>query len=243
MFTDSLIESSGHIHTRRGWTALFSLALQSVALAVAILVPMIITHAGPLQVLAAPGIPFAPVNAAPREERPKPQQNHPAQNEQTEATIVAPDVIPTTIDMTPEESKPRVGYCPGCSSTPIPSGPTIPGFVPSENIPKPPEPKPEEHKGPFHVSVVELGELKQQVRPTYPSICRQLHCQGQVVMHAIISRDGSVESLQIISSANPILGQAALEAVRRWRYRPYKLNGEAVEVETQITVNFTLGNN
>jgi protein TonB len=61
--------------------------------------------------------------------------------------------------------------------------------------------------------------------------------QGQVKLHAIIARNGKIESLELISG-HPLLVQAALDAVRQWRYRPYYLNGEAVEVETFITVNF-----
>jgi periplasmic protein TonB len=58
-----------------------------------------------------------------------------------------------------------------------------------------------------------------------------------VRLHAIIARDGTIQSLNVISG-HPLLASAALDAVRQWRYRPYLLNGEAVEVETFITVNF-----
>ena len=61
--------------------------------------------------------------------------------------------------------------------------------------------------------------------------------QGEVKLHALIAKDGSIQSLSL-SSGPPILAQAALDAVRQWRYRPYILNGQAVGVETFITVNF-----
>jgi len=61
--------------------------------------------------------------------------------------------------------------------------------------------------------------------------------QGEVRLHAVIAKDGTIQSLSV-TSGQPILAQAALEAVRQWRYRPYLLNGKAVEVETFITVNF-----
>ena len=60
-----------------------------------------------------------------------------------------------------------------------------------------------------------------------------------VVIKAIISRDGAIEREELLSGS-PLLANAALDAVRRWKYRPYYLNGEPVEVETQITVNFVL---
>jgi periplasmic protein TonB len=66
--------------------------------------------------------------------------------------------------------------------------------------------------------------------------------QGPVVLAAIISKAGTIEHLQLISG-HPMLVPAAIEAVSQWRYRPYILNGEAIEVETQVTVNFILERN
>ena len=66
------------------------------------------------------------------------------------------------------------------------------------------------------------------------------HVQGAVVLSAVISRSGTIENLRLMSG-HPLLVQSAMDAVRQRRYRPYLLNGERVEVETQITVNFTLG--
>jgi periplasmic protein TonB len=81
------------------------------------------------------------------------------------------------------------------------------------------------------------GQLVNRVEPIYPHIAAISGIQGQVKLHAIIGRDGRIQSLSAISG-HPLLLRAALEAVEQWRYRPYVLNGEAVEVETLITVNF-----
>lgn len=81
------------------------------------------------------------------------------------------------------------------------------------------------------------GQLVNRVEPVYPHIAAISGIQGQVKLHAIIGRDGRVQSLNVISG-HPLLAHAALEAVEQWRYRPYVLNGESVEVETLITVNF-----
>jgi protein TonB len=89
------------------------------------------------------------------------------------------------------------------------------------------------------VGVIE-GLLIQRVTPTYPALARQTRVQGPVVLQAVISRNGTIENLQVLSG-HPMLVKAALDAVRQWRYRPYLLNNEPVEVETQITINFTLG--
>jgi len=83
------------------------------------------------------------------------------------------------------------------------------------------------------------GNLIYRVQPQYPPLARQARVQGIVVLRAVISRDGKIENLQIING-HPLLVKSAMDAVRQWRYRPYYLNNEPVEVETQVTVNFTL---
>ncbi len=83
------------------------------------------------------------------------------------------------------------------------------------------------------------GLLVSKVQPTYPPEARNARIQGTVVLHAVISKAGDVESLELVSG-HPMLAPAAIEAVKQWKYRPYLLNGNAVEVDTQITVNFTL---
>jgi protein TonB len=94
-------------------------------------------------------------------------------------------------------------------------------------------------KRPIRVSVISEGNLIRRVQPAYPSPARAAGIQGQVTLTAIISKAGEIESLHVVSG-HPFLARAALDAVQQWRYRPYILNGEPVEVETQITVNFKL---
>ncbi len=88
-------------------------------------------------------------------------------------------------------------------------------------------------------SGVAQGLLLHEVKPQYPSQARQAHVQGTVVLQVVIGKDGAVQSLHVVSG-HPMLNQAALDAVRRWRYKPYRLDGEPVEADTQINVNFTL---
>jgi len=83
------------------------------------------------------------------------------------------------------------------------------------------------------------GLIVSKVQPDYPPLARQARIQGSVVMQAVINKTGDVESLELVSG-HPMLAPAALEAAKQWKYRPYLLNGKAVAVETQITVNFTL---
>jgi len=86
------------------------------------------------------------------------------------------------------------------------------------------------------------GDLIHKVLPTYPPLARSARIQGQVVLQAVISKQGVIENLRMVAG-HPMLVPAAIEAVRQWRYRPYILNNEPVEVETQVTVNFSLGGN
>jgi protein TonB len=83
------------------------------------------------------------------------------------------------------------------------------------------------------------GDLVYNVLPAYPPLARSARVQGTVVLQAIISRQGAIENLRMLSG-HPMLVRSAIDAVRQWRYRPYILNGEPVEVETQITVTFSL---
>jgi protein TonB len=103
-----------------------------------------------------------------------------------------------------------------------------------------PPPPPTVAARPPRVSRMMEGNLTYRVQPTYPALARQVRIQGSVVLRAIISREGVIENLQVLNG-HPLLVPAAIDAVRQWRYRPYVLDGEPIEVETQVTVNFTLG--
>ncbi len=86
---------------------------------------------------------------------------------------------------------------------------------------------------------VTKGMLIQRLEPTYPTLARAARVQGDVVLSAIIDTNGQITNLQLVSG-HPMLVPAALAAVKQWRYKPYLLNGQPVEVETTITVIFTL---
>ena len=86
---------------------------------------------------------------------------------------------------------------------------------------------------------VTKGLLIRRVEPAYPTLARSARVQGEVVLSAVISVNGEIENLQLVSG-HPMLVPAALTAVKQWRYKPYLLNGQPTEVETTITVIFTL---
>jgi protein TonB len=87
---------------------------------------------------------------------------------------------------------------------------------------------------------VQAAKISNQVRPVYPQLARQARIQGTVRLEAVISKDGTIEELKLVSG-HPLLVQAAMDAVKQWRYQPTMLNGVPVEVITTIDVNFTLG--
>lgn len=84
-----------------------------------------------------------------------------------------------------------------------------------------------------------MGLLEYRVQPVYPPEARREGIQGTVVLRAVISKEGLIEGLQLISGPNE-LAPAAIDAVKQWRYRPYLLMGNPVKVDTEIQVNFQL---
>jgi len=117
-------------------------------------------------------------------------------------------------------------------------------MLPPDALPGPDSgPKPvlasETPKGPAKISRIDPGHIIRRVDPPYPPLARATRIQGPVTLHAVISRDGVIENLQLVSG-HPLLVRAALDAVSQWRFRPYVLNGQPIEVETEITINFIL---
>jgi len=86
---------------------------------------------------------------------------------------------------------------------------------------------------------VSQGLLVKKVEPVYPATAVRMQVEGPVQMLATVSKTGDITDLKVLSG-NPQLTRAAADAVKRWKYKPYLLNGEPVEIQTQITVNFRL---
>jgi len=104
----------------------------------------------------------------------------------------------------------------------------------------PPPPKPVTPARIKQGGNVTAASIINQTKPVYPPLARQARIQGSVVLHAIIDKDGKVAELQVVSG-HPLLVQAALDAVKQWLYKPTLLNGDPVEVDTTITVTFSMG--
>ncbi len=153
--------------------------------------------------------------------------------------VMMPSAMPdhaTTINDVGAPPAPVIGDIGVSGGTGI-GGRGVPGSIGNPMaIILPPPPKPVR---PLRVSQMAEGSLAYRVQPSYPALARAARIQGEVRLRAIISKTGAIENLVVIGG-HAMLVAAAVEAVRQWRYRPYMLNGEPVEVETEITVNFTL---
>ncbi|HKF47468.1 MAG TPA: energy transducer TonB [Terracidiphilus sp.] len=235
MFEDSTFESAGKIHTRsRRWgVAVFF--LNSSILATLILIPLIYPDALPHHwvniLLVAP----PPPPATPPPVQRTTQAFH-GVREFTDLGLTMPTRIPTLIPKPGGVEGP-----PGNQTLSMDDGNGIPGGDPfghsTRSTPAIVRAAP---VGPQHISTgVANGMLIQRIAPRYPPIAVSARMQGTIVLQAIISKSGTIENLRVLSGP-PMFQQAALDAVSQWRYRPYLLDGNPVEVETTINVVFTL---
>jgi protein TonB len=153
-----------------------------------------------------------------------------------DGALRTPNKIPKKIQMIKEEESPQasgvtngvVGGVPGGSANGV-----IGGIIGSA-APPPKVATPQKLR---ISSGVADGNKIHDVQPTYPQMARIAHIQGDVILQATISKAGTIENLRGVQG-HPILIQAAMDAVKQWKYKPYILNGEPVEVETQIKVQF-----
>jgi protein TonB len=237
MFADSFCESSWANRSHRGRSTLVSFAVQAVVLGSLLLLPLFFTAGLPrpqwMAHLVAPARTSAPLAPAVETRSLGSGLGSLSFNR----PIMPPSWIPRTISTGEEAALPPidpslVGAAGGRGDgTAVPNsiGTGANAFVP----PPPPAPRP------LRVSRVMEGNLVHRVQPEYPALAKMARVQGAVVLHAIISKQGTIEGLEVISGP-PALVEATVEAVRQWRYRPYYLDDEPVEVDTQVTVNFVL---
>jgi protein TonB len=240
MFEDSLIESGNKLKTKRLGTTILSFLLQVGLIGILILIPLIYTDALPkgnlMTFLVAP--PPPPPPPPPPAAAVKVVK---IQSEVINGQLRTPTKIPDKVQMIKEEeAPPDLGAgVPGGVPGGIPGGSTggvMGGILSSANTAIPKVAAPQR----VRVSTgVATGLLIKKVTPNYPQLAKQARIQGTVVLQAEISKDGTIQNLQLISG-HPMLAPAAIEAVRQWRYKPYLLNGEPVAVETTVQVNFSL---
>jgi periplasmic protein TonB len=244
MFDDLVISSAQPKRTKTWWTVLLSTAVQIGIVIVMILIPLIYTEALPKQMLTTFLVAPAPPPPPPPPAAPAPRIVKPVARLIQAGKMMAPTVIPKKVEMIKEEELPPdvsvgvVGGVPGGIAGGSAGG-VLGGIIGGVGSNMPPPPKPTTSRIRVGGNVIAASIIR-QVMPQYPPIAKTAHISGTVVLHAIIGKDGAVQDLQYMSGP-PLLMKSALDAVKQWRYKPTMLNGEPVEVDTTISVVFTLG--
>ena len=238
MFEDTL-SSSWNERSRRGLTTLTSLGLQVLAVGVLLMLPLLRPSVLPLfRQISTPVSLGQPLGEPPAVRAHSGGGTTAPRPTVLDLTLRTPSQIPYGIPSSDVGPPQVTGFGSGISvNVGDPRGiPNFPGGV----QPVVPVVAPPAAVAAIRISHMSEGDLVHKVLPTYPPLARAARIQGQVLLQAMISKQGTIENLRVLAG-HPMLVPAAIEAVRQWRYRPNILNNEPVEVETQITVNFGLG--
>jgi len=216
-------------------TVPISIAIHVVALLLLIVIPLVatvvittvsVTLPDYVRVAVMPPPPDVAVRQPPRTISSEPPDTSPP------APTHAPDTISDDRGFSsPGPEIPSIGGIAGDDTGAIP-GPTP--------VPPPPPPDPPKQTGPVHVADLRIAPRKTvDTRPVYPEFARAARVEGTVVMEAVLDPAGQVTQIRVIRSI-PLLDQAAIDAVRQWRYTPSVYNGRPVSVLMTITIRFTL---
>ncbi len=237
MFEDSLIDSNRRIKTRSRYFTIVGVLLNSSVLASMVLVPLIYPEALPKIAMAILLVAPSPPQTAPHPPQKIAEKVRPV-SELIERSIVAPSRIPQHAKIIAFEAPVVPMAVPGMGDG---SGDSVKAMtnILVDVAQKPLITQASLKKVPVSSGVMQ-GNLVIKNAPIYPAIAKAAHISGTVVLQATISKTGTIENLHVISG-HSMLQQAAIDAVRTWKYRPYLLNGEPVEVETEINVVFNLG--
>lgn len=232
MFQGTLLESSVQAPRKR-WPMATAFLLETTVVATLVIVPLLVTKVVPVFAHSGYYCPTAPIPLA-NKKPPRPSGPNEGSGSASSRTAVVslsscsgPNCIHigTSVDAKDTDEPPNLNPAsydrngPDLSRGTGHSRPSGPG------------------EGRIRLSTLSEALLIKRVDPIYPHMAQLAGVSGLVKLHAIIAKDGSIQSLGVISG-HPLLAPAAVEAVRQWQYRPYRLNDEIVEVETFITVNF-----
>lgn len=246
LFSDSFLEPATPERRRRGFATMISFLLECLLVASLLILPLMFTQALPTERLLT----YLVASPPPPPPPPPPAVAQVVRSVQSDTfssgQLRMPTRIPRTVEMIREAEAPPpapdggvVGGIPGG----IPGGQlggVIGGIISSSTSTSTViVPKLEPVKRVRISQGVTQGMLISKIPPKYPTIALAARVTGVVLLKAIISRDGEIKELQAVSG-HPLLVPAAIESVKQWRYRPYLLNGEPVEVETNITVTFQI---
>jgi len=248
MFSDSLLEF-GPQRKRKFLATTTSFTLNCLALGILLIVPLVFTEQLPqAQILTLLVAPPPPPPPPPPAEAAVQRVMHQIQTDMLNTgQLRTPSRIPKKVEMIKEEEAPppmmATGGVVGGIGGGVPGGQiggVLGGIIAStsslSSVPKVTLAAPQR----VRISQgVTRGLLIHRVEPTYPTLAKAARVQGEVVLSAVISTAGDIQNLQLVSG-HPMLVPEAIAAVKQWRYKPYLLNGQPVEVETTITVIFSL---
>jgi protein TonB len=246
IFAESMLETSWAQRGRRSWTTMTSFGLQAVIIGLLLLLPVLQTVGLPAARTVSTPISLGRRSPDPIAGTPRSGTSHAAQSSVLLARLMQPTHIPTVTRTgadDPTEQAPG-GPSGGLEGTGLPPGTgdgLMSNLIGSGVRPVLPTPPPTITHVIRKSSMLE-GNLLHRVEPVYPPLAKAARIQGSVVLVAVISKAGTIDNLHAVSGP-PMLVPAAVAAVSQWRYRPYILNSEPIEVETQITVNFLLAGN
>jgi protein TonB len=236
-FTGCLVEGDAEQNARerkiKRRAVGISIALQTAGLAVLVMAPL---FAKPAELVERVATPIPPYGHTTRRHETAARPEHPHSN----VCVICPaaPIRPVTGRLIRDDSHISPGE-PTIDSVPY-TGDSAGLLDSPDSREQPVRPDdPPRQKKPLVVGHIDPALLTHRVEPLFPTLARQLHRSGKVELHAIIGTDGSVQSLQVVSG-DPLFINSAREAVLQWRYKPTYLNGEPVEIDTYITVIYTL---
>jgi protein TonB len=213
-----------------------SIATQSVVLAALVLIPLL---GRPARIALANVVPLPPYYSHPEARHAagasQPLHSRPHNFSRVYAPTSISPTIPTRDPEPPDDNG---------DPFPILDSPAVPGAIPmpdGRDGVRPPPPRQTHAETPtvVHKTHIDPALLTHRVEPVYPTLPKQLGRSGRVELRAIIATDGTIQSLQVVGG-DPLFYQSAMDAVRQWRYTPTVLNGQAVEVDTYVTVIYNI---
>jgi periplasmic protein TonB len=235
MFEELLVSNPYATRTKQRWTVMVSFVFQVTFLGILLLIPLIYTEALPKAMLATLLVAPPPPPPPP----PPPAQVQVVRKVQVHlmdaGKLMAPKTIPKNVTIIKEEAEPDMGMGGVVGGV---QGGSLGGVMGGALGLGPAPPKPVQSRIKVGGNVT-AAKIINRTAPNYPPLARQTRISGTVRLHAIIAKDGTVQQLEVLSG-HPLLVQAALDAVRQWRYQPTLLNGEPVEVDTTVDVIFSL---
>jgi protein TonB len=236
-FVEGTPEQRARQRSIRRRALIISIATQAAILTAIILVPL---FGKPERIALASAVPIPPYypNRAPARPETPATPNTPHPRISTDNTVYQPPVIPGRIDMNPEPASPEPPGIPSGPGSTTPCAACLPIIDTRPQPERPADVRPQTPNRLF-MTHLESAMLIRRVEPVYPPLARQIHKEGQVELRAIIATDGTIQSLQVVSG-DALFLNSAKDAVTQWRYRPTVLNGQPVEIETYITVIYTL---